>query len=178
MSEYGIGKLLGATVGMLVGIVLVIIASKVANKNKKFKTEYDERQTALRGIGYKYGFYAMVIYAAINTILGIADMMLPLEPAVFGFSFVFVGAVVDIGYCIFHDCYWGLNNNRTRWGCVMAVAGLLNAVAVVMAINEGAFLNEGKISSPGINLLCAVLLIFLAVSCWIKSVMEKKEAAE
>lgn len=178
MSAYNVGKLVGALVGMLVGVVLVIIASKIANKDKKVKTEYDERQKALRGEGYKYGFYAMFIYAAINTIVGISGTTLPIEPAILGFSYIFVGAIVDIGYCIFHDCYWGLNNNRSKWLVVMAIAGLLNLVAVIMAVKEGAFINEGMISTPGINLLCAILLLTLTVCVLIKSVIDKKEANE
>lgn len=178
MSEYSIGKLIGASVGLLVGIVLVIIATKFSNRNKSLKTEYDERQQILRGVGFKYGFYGMLIYGAITTILGIADLPLPLEPAVMGFSYVFIGAIIDIGYCIFHDCYWGLNNNRLRWGIVMAVAGVINAIAAIVAIKEGAFINDGNVSTPGINALCAILLICLAIFVAIKASMEKKEASE
>ena len=178
MSEYNMGKLIGAAVGFVVGIILVLVLSKYANKNKKIKTEYDERQTILRGVGFKYGFYAMFIYAALNTILGIADFALPLEPAVYNFSYVFVGAIVDIGYCIFHDCYWGLNNNRKKWCIIMAFAGLVNAVVAVMAVREGEFLYNGNVSTPGINLLCAALLLLLAVFVLVKSFMDKKEAAE
>ena len=178
MSEYSIGKLVGALVGFVVGIVLVAIFSKFANKNRKLKTEYDERQKVLRGEGYKYGFYAMAIYAVLNTILGIADYSLPVEPAVYNFSYIFIGAVVDIGYCVFHDCYWGLNNNKSKWCIVMGFAGLINAVAVVIACTEGAFIYNNMISTPGINLLCAILCLFLAISVFVKSLMDKKEAAE
>ena len=88
MSEYSIGKLVGSLVGFVIGIVLVLIVSKFANKNRKVKTEYDERQKVLRGEGYKYGFYAMAIYAALNTILGIADCALPVEPSVYNFTYI------------------------------------------------------------------------------------------
>lgn len=176
--EYNIGRLLGCVVGMLFGIALVLIAARFANKNKRLKTEYDERQEALRGVGYKYGFYAMFIYAAINMILALAEVPLPLEPSVLAFSYIVLGGIVDISYCIMHDCYWGLNNNRTKWGAVMGVAALINVVAVIMAIKEGAMVVDGRISTPGINAMCAILLLYLAACVAVKAIIDKKEAAE
>lgn len=175
MSAYNMGKLFGAIVGFAVGIILVIIVAKFANKNKKVKTEYDERQKLLRGEGYKYGFYAVLAYAAVTSLLGIANVSLPMEPSVYGFSYVFVGVVVDVGYCIFHDCYWGLNNNRVKWLLVMLFAAIINIITTVGAILNGEFFNNGMISSPGINMFCSLLLIILAVCVLIKSIIENGE---
>lgn len=178
MDAYSIGALIGAGVGLLIGLVLVVILYKFANKNKKLKTEYDERQKILRGEGYKYGFYAMFIYSGINTILGVANISLPMEPAVLGFTYIMVGAMVDVAYCIFHDCYWGQNNDRKKYLIVFAVVGLINAAAFIRALSVGAAIYEGRLSSPGINLFCAILMIFLAICLGIKSIIDKKEAAE
>lgn len=178
MSAYNVGKMIGAFVGMAVGIAIVIIIAKVANKDRRVKTEYDERQTALRGIGFKYAFYAMTIYAGINTVLGIAEISLPMEPQVMNFSYIIIGCLVDICYCVFNDCYWGLNNKRKSWGIAMFIAGAVNAFAAIMAAVEGRLIVNGLLSTPGINLFCAILLIALAVITLCKSLSDKKEGAE
>lgn len=178
MSEYNIGKIVGTIVGMAVGIALVILIARLANKDKKVKTEYDERQTVLRGIGFKYAFYSMAIYAAFNVILGIAELSLPMEPAVMSFSYIIIGCLVDIVYCVFKDCYWGLNNKRKSWGIAMFFAGAVNAVVAILAAIEGKLVINGLLSTPGINLFCAILLITLAIVTWVKSFSDKKEGAE
>lgn len=178
MSAYNVGKIVGVLTGMLVGLAIVFIMAKLVNKDKKFRTEYDERQTALRGIGFKYAFYAMAIYAAVNVVLGIAELSIPMEPAVASFSYITIGCLVDVVYCIFKDCYWGLNNRRGAWGIIMFAAGVINALSVIMASKEGRLINNGQLSTPGINLLSAILLIGIAVALWIKSLIDKKEGAE
>ena len=51
------GRASGMTVGLIVGLILAVILLKFGNTNRKFKTEYDERQKEIRGMAYTYGFY-------------------------------------------------------------------------------------------------------------------------
>ena len=88
MSTYNIARFTGVLCGFAVGIVLVIIIAKICNRNRKMKTEYDERQNIVRGNGYKYGFYAMMIYAALLVVLGVAEIDLPAESCVTAFSII------------------------------------------------------------------------------------------
>ena len=70
---------LGILFGIFFGLILSVILLKVCNKNKKVRSEYDERQNVVRGRAYKYGFYAICFYLAIVAILPIANISLPLD---------------------------------------------------------------------------------------------------
>ena len=60
----------GLPVGIMVGLVLVVILLKYINRDKKLKTEYDERQKIARGRSYMFGFYALVISNVIMLVVG------------------------------------------------------------------------------------------------------------
>ena len=62
-------KAAGLAVGILVGLIIAAVLIVIANKNRKFKTEYDERQLKVRGDAYRYAFYTVVIWEAILFIL-------------------------------------------------------------------------------------------------------------
>ena len=111
MEAYSLGKLIGVITGFVIGLALVVIIAAICNKNRKMKTEYDERQQILRGKGFKLGFYAMVIWAALNIVLSVAGFAIPAKPEILAFSYIVVGVLADVVYCIFHDAYWGMNNN-------------------------------------------------------------------
>ena len=59
------GKGAGFVIGLIVGIILVMVLIKMANKDRRIKTEYDERQEKIRGKAYKYAFYTMIYYQVI-----------------------------------------------------------------------------------------------------------------
>ena len=44
-----------------VAVALILIA----NNNRKFKTEYDERQLRVRGDAYRFAFYTVVIWETV-----------------------------------------------------------------------------------------------------------------
>ncbi len=177
MNEYAIGRSLGAAVGILIGIVLVVIIFKIANKNHKVKSEYDERQEIARGKGFRLAFYTIVIYAAINVVLGMAELSLPMDPAVMAFSYIIVGALVDVEYCIWNDCYWGMNNNKVRYTIAFMIIGLINLIVPIGAAINGGLILDGVLSTPGINLLCSVLLITMGITMGLKEFVDSRRVS-
>ena len=49
----------GMVFGLMIGLVIAVILLKFANKDHRFKTQYDERQESIKGRGYKYSFYTL-----------------------------------------------------------------------------------------------------------------------
>ena len=121
-------KSAGITIGILVGLILAVALILIANNNRKFKTEYDERQLRVRGDAYRYAFYSVIICEVILLILAIGEFTLPIPDYALHFAGILIGCLVLSGYCIWKDAYWGLNNNRKRYGIILVVAGLLNAL--------------------------------------------------
>ena len=175
MSAFEIGRAVGAAIGMTIGVVLVLVIFMISNKNRKMKTEYDERQQIIRGKGYKYAFFGVTIYAVLCFFLGMMGLELPMEPAVEAFSYIFVGVVVNIVYCIIHDAYWGLNNNRKRYLIIMGAIVVLNTAVVIRTGMDGELVVYGMLSSVGINLLVTVMMLILFVTLGIHSIREKRE---
>ena len=66
---YNLGRILGVVSGVLIGLVIAVIVLRFVNKNKKMTAEYDEMQKLVRGRGYMYSFYTVLIYEALMCVL-------------------------------------------------------------------------------------------------------------
>ena len=167
-------KSAGLAFGIVVGLILAIALILVANNNRKIKTEYDERQLRVRGDAYRYAFYTVVIWEAILFVLSYGEVTFPFADYVLHFAGIIFGVLVLSGYCIWKDAYWGLNNNRKRYGIILVVAGLLNAVPVF-----GGLTQADGFSFPYVNLLTCIMLLVTGVELLIKQLIDNRaESAE
>ena len=66
---YNSARMIGVTIGIIVGLILTIFVIRYVNRNKKLTTKYDEMQKQIRGEGYKYAFYAVLILEAVLCVL-------------------------------------------------------------------------------------------------------------
>ena len=171
-------KALSILIGIAAGIGLALVIFKYSNRNHKMETQYDERQKDVRGKGYRYAYYAMMIYEAILLILSIGEVALPVESYVLHFTGMLVGAMVLATYCIWHDAYWGLNNNRKRCGLIFLALGILNAIPVIGSLARGGMLENGKLATPAINLGVLIMLVVTGAELLIKAQLEKRGAEE
>ena len=164
----------GLAFGIVIGLVLAVLLVRFANRNKKYKTEYDERQIRVRGDAYRYAFYTVVIYEAIMFVLGMGEIALPVNGAILYLAGVFLGCIVLCAYCIWKDAYWGLNNNRKRYGVIFVICALLNLIPVIGAFADGSMVQDGMLSTPFINLMVCVMLLIIGVELLVKHIQEKR----
>ena len=59
----------GILVGILIAVILVKLFARKLHTNGEKKDRYDERQLVLIGKGYKYGFYGILIYNGVYTLI-------------------------------------------------------------------------------------------------------------
>lgn len=168
------GFIAGITFAVILSCVLMIIV----NKNKRIKTEYDERQELLRGKGYRYGAITAIVYAAILMCCSLNGVSLPVRQEVIYFSIIFVLLLVMTSYCIMTGAYFGLNNDRRRFGIVSFFVVIINLITPVMHIVNGTFIQDGMVSAPCINLLCVILFLAIAIECLIKDIIERKNGED
>ena len=168
----------GFTVGLAVGIILVVLLLKFANTNHKKETEYDERQQAIRGKGYMLAFYTILTYEVLMMVLAIGEIRLPIEDYVLHFGGVILGCIALGTYCVWQGVYWGLNNNRRRYIVVFAVCGILNAIPVLGLLRGSGITENGKIGFPAINILVLIMMAILAGELIIKEVLDRREKEE
>lgn len=161
-------------IGIMAGIIMVVIVLKFSNRDHRMTTEYDERQQKIRGKAYQYAFYTLVVCEVVHMAVDMGKIELPVEGAVIHFSNIIIAGLVLAGYCVWHDVYWGLNNDRRRYAISFIALAALNAIPVVGAVKNDSLIVDGRLSTPFINLMVLVMMAVLAVMLIIKEVIEKK----
>ena len=156
--------------GIVVGLILVAGLLRFANTNRKQKTEYDERQKEVRGRGYMFGFYTLLIYEALMMFLTLDGIELPIKPHILHFFGIILGGMVLATYCIWKDAYWGLNNNLKRYAIVFLATAALNAIPIIASVKGGKL---DLMDGPVLNLICLVMLGVLGIELLIKYLTDK-----
>ena len=160
-------------IGILVGLILAVALILIANNNRKVRTEYDERQLRVRGDAYRYAFYSVIICEVILLILEIGEVTLPVPYYALHFGGILIGTLVLSAYCIWKGAYWGLNNNRRRYGIILVVAGLLNAITL-----WGALSHRITLDFPYVNLLTCIMLLVVGAELLLKHVLDRRAGRE
>ncbi len=174
MEAYNVGKAVGIIFGIIVGLVICIFVFRYMNRDKKIVTKYDERQEMARGRAYKYGFWASMVAAAVVMALEIAGVQIATSFTKY-FFIMFVGIMVQVGYSILNDAYYGINTNKKRLIIICIIAGLCNFFPIVGTVMGGQFIVDGIISDSGANLLCCILMIYAGVMLFVKDLRDKKQ---
>ena len=168
MSEHKLGMLAGMAAGLLVGLIVAAIIMKLTKINGRMKCEYDERQSVIRGKGYKYGFFAFMICNFLHGMSYAAEITLPLDPAAFAVLSIIIALAVQISYCIWNDAYFSLNENKTRVLIVFAVIGIVNLVLGIFGLCEGRAIENGVLNFRCTNLFCGVLFLYIFCVLFLK----------
>ena len=162
-------KSAGLTFGIVVGLILAFALIAISNNNRKVKAEYDERQLRVRGDAYRYAFYTVIYWEVILFILAFGEISLPVPAFILHFAGIIIGCLVLSGYCIWKDAYWGLNNNRKRYGIILVVAGILNAIPLY-----GLWSGRDSSDFPYVNLLTCAMLLIVGIELLIKHLVDKR----
>ncbi len=171
---YVTGSMIGMGVGIAIGLIICIFVFKYMNTDKKMGTKYDEMQEIARGRGYKYSFWTLLICFALFFIFDSDKLDLPFTRPVLYFLAIMIAILVQTTYCIWHDAYIGINTNVKRFVIVAVVVTAINLLAAVAAVKGGTMFTDGKLQTPFINFLCALLFGILGVEVLIKHAYDKK----
>lgn len=169
---------IGFVVGLMIAAVALVFIFRYANKDGKVRTEYDERQKAVRGKAYRYAFYAEVFAQAVVMMIFMSDIELPIENYALMFIAVIFGCTVLATYCIWNDVYWGLNNNHKRYHIIFAIAILLNLLPIIGPALGGVFFENGKIGMPMLNITVLVMMFIVYVELLVKKIKDKNDSCE
>ncbi len=173
-----IAAMVGVATGIGIGLIICVAWFIFANTNRKVKTEYDERQQAIRNVGYKYAFYTVLFYEVIMMILAIGRVELPIVPYAQHFTGIILGCIVLGLYCVIKDVYWGLNNNRKRYLVVFAFTIVLNLIPIIMPAMNGTLFEDGQIGMLALNIMVIIMLAILGVALLVKQIQEGSKKDE
>lgn len=169
------GIFTGMLTGITFGIVLAVLLIALCNKDRKIKTEYDERQQQVRGKGFKYAFFTVFGAIIVLIVLKAAEVAIPIHDSVVLFFIVVLGIAEYATYAILHDAYFGLNNKRSSYLMIFALIALINTFATIRCGIAGVLVVDGVLELNGINMLCAALFLWLFIVLIIKKYLDEKE---
>ncbi len=168
----------GMLIGLMVGLLICVVLFKFANKDKNIKTQYDERQEAIRGKGYKYSFYTVIFLEVSLMCFTMSDIALPFENYLLHVFVMLAGCLVLCVYSIWNGVYWGLNNNRKRYTAIIAIGVILNVIPVAAVIARGGFQTKGFDSLPVINLMVLIWMAIIGIAALVKKVADTRAEKE
>lgn len=170
--EHSIAYMAGVVVGILVVAVAMYFFGRHAHTDGARKPKFDERQELVRGRGYKYAFFTLLVYLVVYGMIGYS-WFAPLAGAFLG---IVIGIAVYAGYTIWHDAYFALNEKRRMYIILFAVITVINGAAGISNILQGRIVENGIITGGGsINLMCAVLCMVVLVMLLIKEIASHRE---
>ena len=159
--------------GLLVAIVFVLIIGKKMGRN--LKGQPDERQLLIRGVAYKYAFFATMLSIIVFSILHDITDLLPVTETVGAFWCCCIGTGVYACYSIIHDAYFGLRDKKSRFLIFTLLVIAANALALVNNIQRGAFLENGVLVTSGMNIGVIILFSVILISILTRQAIEKEE---
>lgn len=165
------GFLAGALTALLIFLIWLLI-----RKSQKKNCEFDERQHLIRGKGFQYGFFTLLIY---NVIYGAAYMD-EMPDWCDNTTGIFVGvglAVLVFGvYCIWNGAYMNLNQKPKEVYLFFAIACVVNFAVGIMNICDGSMVENGRITFGSVNLILGIIFAVFAGTFWLKTRRDSKEA--
>ena len=176
---HNVGLAIGFTIGLIAGLILVGVLLKFANKDKKIKTEYDERQKEIRNKGYVIGFYTLIILMAVEALWSIFGIEFPMPEYLINFMIMIIGVTVMCSYCIWKGVYWGMNNDPKRYMVIFAIAIFLNFIPIVNAVRKGGMdLNDSIDSLPVLNIIVIAMMVTVLLVMLIRKLTDRSSDGE
>lgn len=170
--------------GLAFGIVtaLIIFALIWKFSKKSMKGTFDERQELVRGRGYKYACFTMLILLTIDLLLESfgAFATIPVPRTLAMFFIILVGVMVYALYCIKNDSYFGAGTDIRSYRAVMWIVIVCNAISGFTGLKDGALTGEGKLAfGPCASLLFCAAFVIILITIGVKQRnLAKEDAAE
>ncbi|WP_155828031.1 hypothetical protein [Butyrivibrio sp. VCB2006] len=163
--------------GFALGISFVAIFSIIAlfvNK-KRGVNKYDEMQERVRGVAYKYAFWAVIITEIVFGICAEAGNIIPMGVMTQHFCAIMIGVLVHVVYSVWHDAYIGLNTNPKRYGILCGALAVINLANGIRGFLNGSMIVDGVLAFPFVNLVIGLVFIIIGVEMLIKKAIDSKQ---
>lgn len=161
--------------GIVAGILFAIFTLALTKKDNNVKCKFDERQEYIRGRGFKYGFFSMLISNALFVCMNLAEIPLFAEFEVL----ILIGCAIGIGfwvvYCIWNEGYFALNEDKKKLMILFAVIAIMNFIIGGIQLARGRVIQNGKLTCDSINFICGFLFVVIFLTMLLKKVCRDGE---
>lgn len=173
--EYVLGFMVGAGMVFVVSFVAIILFLKATKKDGSIRCKYDERQELIRGRGFKYAFFTLLIYNFVVPMSKILEIELPADEYALFMIGAILGLLVQVVYSIWNEAYFSLNENPKKIMIGLAFIGFANLALGIMHIVHGTFLIDGKLTFNSINFLLGITFVIIFATLAAKQIVNKRE---
>ncbi len=175
MSAFG----MGLRTGVLVGLVVLLVSVITKRKHKNEQDHYDERQVAVRGMGYRYAFWTLAVELLLYGASFPDDGQYIVAPIVAIYAMVMIAGLVMMAYDVMHDAYFSLSQRRNVLMPAWIAIAASNLAISLSRISEDELWAQGRISERvGLPLVVGAFFAVFFVILGIKAVMDRKEQGE
>ena len=159
---------------IMIGLFIVGVFEVLAFNSKKSKEEYDERQLAVRGRGYAYAYFTVMILSPLH-IFTKDTLSLPVSNDLISVIILFISGIVLNTYIVFNDAYGSYKkNNYKKHFITYIIIFLLNAYYLTRSVSDHTLFKDGVLQfREGINLIVAVAFIILTLNLVIKLIIDR-----
>lgn len=174
-TEYAAGLAFGIVTALIIFLVIWKFSKKAGMKGN-----FDERQELVRGRGYKYAFFIVVILLTLELLAESFNAfdILPLTRTLTLFFILLTGVMVYALYCIRNDSYFGVGTDARTYKAVMWIVIVCNAISGFTGLKDGAIV-DGKLAfGPCASLLFCAAFAVILISLSLKNKASEEESAE
>ena len=164
-----LGFIIGFSFAIGMALVIFMVMLKKSNTDGSMKTKFDERQLMVRGQGYKYSFWTLVVLLTASIMLRAFEVELPIKDGVYLFLLILFSVLEHTVYCIFNDGYFGINNEPKKYYISFFLIGIGNLVIGILNSIGGRLIDNGKLDIPAMNLVCGMMFVIVGISVFIKN---------
>lgn len=166
---------IAVAIGLVVGLLVAVIIIAISKKTDTVKADYDERQELVRGKGFKYGFFTMLLSDVLLCLLYSFELTWFAQLEVALILSAIAGVIVYACYCVLNDGYFALNENRKMLLIFFALAGAINLVLGIINICNGYGFADGRFTMASTNLFCGIMVMILFATILYKQIKESRE---
>lgn len=150
-------------VGIIVAIAVFVTSIAIIQDKS---SDYDERQVAVMGKGYKIAVFTMAGLLGVGSVIYEDPAALPVSAADYMFVTLVAGAVTFMLYAVWHGAYFRVHEKNAR--TVGILFAILGALCLTAAPEDGDFWNVA------FGLCYLVTGISILVRMW----LDTREAAD
>ena len=170
-TSYILGFLCGLAVVALIVLLLRLVLKK---KDGVFCGEYDERQKAIQGRGYKYAYFTMMISIVAGGLFDACTGIKWIELFPFTILCLWISLCVFVTYCISKDAYVALQARRKVLIVIFMVSALMNLGIALMEIFCGnGILTNGCLNLSSANLFTGAASLQIAIALIVRAIYDR-----
>ena len=177
MNE-SISYYIGFGVGVLAVAIIVMVIRKLQKRRGVVPGEYDERQQVQRGAAAQRAFVALLLLLCVNGVVSGVLGVHWAKPGVDCFLCMFASVAVFVVECIRRDAYFTVSQTPRSGIRIFTIVTLCQVPATVMNALDGAFVEDGQLTTAVISPACMVVFAIALIAILIKRRSDKAEEAD